>query len=682
MSGPGIDSDSGSGTLDFLDEVEGAGRPRVARDSLSFLDESPEFAPAQPAPQPEPPRVDPEVQRRTQAVEEWAASPDPITGGRRSRELHMPTFNIRAGSPEVTTTGEAREVVIARPGEALPADPETGARGGIAPLYDERGRVVGAVNSATGETATGSRVPSAVRSAATGVVQGLTFGFGDELMGAAGATFDWLRGDDNPNSYEDWRDAARLQTQEGRRENPVTHFAGNLVGAAAPAVLTAGASAAPSTAAAAPSLGRAIGTGALTGFTSGTVAGIGESQSDDVLGVAEDVVAGGLFGAATGGVLGAAGHGVGRLIDARRARALERIAEAEQQRPYVIARQLGVQTPTQLRTIDALPPSRLALAEASEQGVDPRTLDRGARAFAADVERLGLTGPNRMGTPQEAAQLAEPVRARATQVMDDITEAMRNASRTPASYRQNARPLGVVDGEEIAAQLQRAANDVGRARNESSAQAAEALRETAERYREGGVISFEDAVRTMRSLAQDIQQVRTNPLAPRTPFFERVAEVERAALNTATDNAVFQSLGRDAARTYQGARRDFQVADSVGRLVRDLDLKEGYRRKLSLTDNMAGLATAVGSGNPVLGVGAAIANRVFRKHEPAIFSEHLRRVIQQDPNRFGRFAQPLVDAAQRGTQSLAARHYVLSQQFPEYRQLADELEREREAETE
>jgi len=659
MSGPGQDDDFG-----FVPDTEASS----VADDFGFVADVPAGAPRAVGP-------------RAPSVDEWANAPDPATGRRRSRILEMPTFNIRAGSPGVTTTGEAREILIARPGEAIPRASDDEARG-VVPLYDQQGRAVGAVNSATGETATGSPVPSRLRSAATGVVQGLTFGFGDELAGAAGWAFDRLRGDDNPNSYEEWRDAARRQTQEGQRENPLTHLAGNIVGAAAPAVLTAGAGAAPAAGAAAPSLGRAVGMGALAGLTSGTIAGVGESQAEDALGVAEDAVRGGTVGALTGGVLGAAGHGVGRLVDARRARALRQIAEAEQQRPYVIARQLGVQTPTQLRTIDALPPSRLAMAEAVEQGVDPKTLDRGARAFADDVERLGLTGPHRMATPQEAAQLAEPVRDRAIRAIRDVTQAMGAAAQAPATYRQNARPLGVVDGNEIAARLARAAKDVARARNESSQQAAQALLETAQRYRDGGTISFSDARQTLQSLAQEIQSVRTNPLAARTPFFERVAEVERAALNTATDTAVERSLGRDALRAYQGARRDFQVADSVRRLTQDLDLKEGVRRKLSLTDNMAGVATAAASGNPLLGLVTAVGNRMFREREPALFSEHLRRVIQQDPDRFGRFAQPLMEAAQRGTQSLAARHYVLSHQFPEYRQTVEDLESEREAETE
>lgn len=622
---------------------------------------------------PEPTAVDFEAERERQAADAWAATPDPVTGGRRSRYTQMPTFNIRAGSPEVTTTGEAREVVVARPGETLPGAHE------IVPVYNDRGDAVDVTDTSTGRTA--SPVSSRLRSAATGVVQGLTFGFGDELAGAAGWALDRLAGNENPNSYDDWRDASRRQSAAGQRENPGTYLAGNLVGAAAPAVMSAGFGAAPAAASTAPTLARAAGTGALTGLASGAVAGAGESQAGDALGVAEDVVRGGAIGAMTGGAIGAAGYGLGRLIDARRARAVAQIAEAEQQRPYVIGRQLGVQTPTQLRTIDALPPSRLALAEAAEHGTDPRTLERGARAFASDVERLGLTGPNRMATPQEAAQLAEPVRARATQVMDDITAAMRQAAQSPppASYRQPARQLGVVDGADVASRLRTTAAQLARARNDSSRQAAEALRVTASRYESEGAIPFEDALRTMRSLAQDIQAARTNPLAPRTPFFERVAEVERAALNSATDDAVGTSLGRDAVRAYQQARRDYQVADSVGRLVRDLDLKEGYRRKLSLTDNMAMLATAVGSGNPVLGLGAGLLNRVYRSREPAIYSEYLRRVIQQDPSRFGRFAQPLVDAAQRGGESLAARYYVMSQQFPEFRQLADELEREREA---
>lgn len=170
-------------------------------------------------------------------------------------------------------------------------------------------------------------------------LQGPTFGFGDELLGAVGGAYDTVtKGGSLADNYRQNRDYVRGAQAVEERDNPIFTPITQAM-AAAPTLLISPArmlGAAPSAAKVTGLTGntlRAMGTGA--GY--GAVGGLGNSTAETVSDMAVDAAKGGATGAALAGVLtpvqaamGAGGRNVmARLSDASAsALAREKVAEA------------------------------------------------------------------------------------------------------------------------------------------------------------------------------------------------------------------------------------------------------------------------------------------------------------------------------------------------------------------
>lgn len=161
------------------------------------------------------------------------------------------------------------------------------------------------------------------KSFASGVGEGVSFGFGDEIAGALGGLASYLPGEEGSmadrmrgrplaDRYRAVRDMTRATSAQAKQENPRTFLGGELVGAAAPAVATLGTASAP----AAAGLGARLLAGAGRGALQGAAFGLGSSDADltrgDVGGAALDTG----IGAVLGGGLGAAGTGAGAAAKA------------------------------------------------------------------------------------------------------------------------------------------------------------------------------------------------------------------------------------------------------------------------------------------------------------------------------------------------------------------------------
>lgn len=191
-----------------------------------------------------------------------------------------------------------------------------------------------AFRSTAARSASSHEPVGVLESLGRGAVEGATFGFDDKLG------FD------------------KERREQSRKENPWTHFAGELVGGIAPVVasggaaagLRAGATAVPALARGATGLARGIeatmlpgeiggglsaaGQGAKLGATYGALSGAGHAdvaESDDLLDSAGkralSAVKGSAVGAVLGAPLGVAGHAIGRsaqhMLGARAAAAAE-----------------------------------------------------------------------------------------------------------------------------------------------------------------------------------------------------------------------------------------------------------------------------------------------------------------------------------------------------------------------
>lgn len=140
----------------------------------------------------------------------------------------------------------------------------------------------------------GSTVPALMN-----VAQGLTFGFGDELAGAARGAYEALTGGSYDKGYGEGRDFVRGAVEEHQRAYPVAATIGNLAGSLLQAPLGAVGAVGKMGALArgATTIGMGAGFGALQG------AGDAESLAT----VPEGMLTGGALGGASAGVLSGAG---------------------------------------------------------------------------------------------------------------------------------------------------------------------------------------------------------------------------------------------------------------------------------------------------------------------------------------------------------------------------------------
>jgi len=86
-------------------------------------------------------------------------------------------------------------------------------------------------------------------------------------------------------------------------------------------------------------------------------------------------------------------------------------------------------------------------------------------------------------------------------------------------------------------------------------------------------------------------------------------------------------------------------------------------------------------GNPALAVAGKEAIRTFaadksQSQNTAVGSSKLAERIKTNPQVYGKYAQTLLNAAQRGAQSLTSTDFVLQQRDPEYRAMKDRLDKE------
>jgi hypothetical protein len=198
-----------------------------------------------------------------------------------------------------------------------------------------------------------------------------------------------------------------------------------------------------------------------------------------------------------------------------------------------------------------------------------------------------------------------------------------------------------------------------------------------------GQLSWGDAER-IRRFWDDITNWRAPgptaaPLAP----LQGVRRQMRGALQGVLDDAVAQNAP-EIADSYRQARRDYQISDLTGRLVRDAERRSASNRLISPSDMGAGImgAGAGGAtGDPVNSLaGAALgvfANRFVRGREHALraaaaerSADALRAVPQFSA---GRATAPIAGAMGAAPQSPAPRQRPQAQPAPSFDEELDSI---------
>jgi hypothetical protein len=213
--------------------------------------------------------------------------------------------------------------------------------------------------------------PGELEAFGRGTAQGLTFGFADEITGAAEAAYGGLTGDERDflERYRQATDESRAAYKAAEESSPVISMVGNVVGGLAPAIISGGTSLAPKVGA---TIGQKIASAATAGALSGAVSGAGTSESADLTGMAKDAIMGAVGGGVLGGAAGVGGKVAATTIGAGIGASL---SPEDPLTGASIGGGVGLAGSTALRAIKESSPAGIMSAafKRGEEGVDLRS---------------------------------------------------------------------------------------------------------------------------------------------------------------------------------------------------------------------------------------------------------------------------------------------------------------------
>ncbi len=415
-------------------------------------------------------------------------------------------------------------------------------------------------------------------------------------------------------------------------------------------------------------LGR-IGAATGVGLGIGTLRGAGESEADDVGGVLEDAVRGGVQEGATAGALTGVGEAASPVLRRLGDWATRAARSADDAAVQSRLEATGVWGGRAMRAADEMP--------------------GGQPALAADLRRLGIggglgqpgsTGPaSRFPRPERALEDAGEVIDAAGQRMRAVIDAMDDAARASAPAREagaGANAPGFVDVTRVADEMEAIARQY-ESLPVGGQQVADALRtRIIEPLRARPAMTFGEAHQQRRLLDDLIRSWRANPDLTTASGQLQTA---RRALARAMDDAAanLDPALRDA---WRQANRDYSVGAFIGENGRGAE-------RLSVGGGIGGaVATGVElaqQGVPGSGVASGIVGRELAQQQRmrwpgirAVGLEGLAARLRAMGPRAQAWADALEGAQRRGNVALAAAHAMLQRTDPAYRQAVADLETE------
>lgn len=451
-----------------------------------------------------------------------------------------------------------------------------------------------------------SKLESLVR----GGAQGLSFGFADEITGGAEALWEAAKGDPKTfgELYKQALGESRAKYKEAEEANPATYTTGQVGGAIVPALLTGGASTAAT-------LGGRVAAGALGGLAQGAAQGLGSSEADltqgDVSGALRDTA----IGAGTGAVIGGALPAIGAGLKKGAGYAAEKLG--------------NVADDLRVRSLDLTSAQRRKLPSDAGQTLKPYV-----KAFdtAEDISGRLTDSKEAIGSTIDdvLAKLdAKGVTASVDNVVDALDAKVAELQKFPGN-------------EATIKQIQ---NQIDNLYVRGESQIPISGGESAKR-------NFSDQVNYFSSKAD--QKAPTHVAKAFREEVERSAAAADPELSGAFKQAK-QAYGSLAPIEEAAAKRVGQQAGGSFGGLKD----------------MATGAYGAAAGDPTGGIASAAARKIIGPRiasTGAVGADKLSKFLTTAPERFGKFAQVLQRASQRGPTSLAATHFVLQQTNPEYRE--------------
>lgn len=490
--------------------------------------------------------------------------------------------------------------------------------------------------------------PSTLEALARGGGQGLSLGFSDELTGGVKALIDEITGGGSvmtptfADKYRTYRDQSREANLEAEKAHPVAYGGSRFVGAVAPAV----AATVATKGAAAPAALRflAPATAAEMAALAG-VEGVGYSESSNPVDIAKDAALSSLMGYGVGKAVPMAGRTVKSLMEGGS-------ETARESADFMASKALGLTKG--LRKKFKLDPSKTRDIgrRALEEGVITPLSD--ATEMATRASALRDVSGGRIGAIMESLDQAKIHRPSASRMMTKLAQG-------------GEKYMGFEGAAPIMRQYKTAMGDLNRYQLNPTFENLQRLKKVYKdlAYPKGvpqeTKYGFQDAFHAIKREMEDaidegVQKLASSKALSRQPHTRDLVE--------------------EIPSIYRKAKADYGASKMMQAGLEDRIAVEEGNRMIKLTDFMVGGAVGI-PGGIVPAVGAVAAKRGIEKYGYQVGSvamHNLAKVLQQAPQRFGRYSTVLQAAAKRGTQSLATTHYILQQKDPEYRKMVAEMD--------
>lgn len=502
---------------------------------------------------------------------------------------------------------------------------------------------------------------SPVESGLYGAAQGASFGFSDELTGAAKALFAPGKFKEN---YPKFRDENRAAIDAAKEDNPSSFMGGDLAGTVATSLIPGASFLLPAKGASTvANIGRAALGGAVTG------AGLSNSSPtesfDSASNLASDVASGAALGAVTQGAL----KKVGDLISSIRPDALKKFAASK------AAKAAGAMTKDFSNSKDNLESvgrelldKKIVTAFASLDDVMKRSKDVKNKA-GQEIGDILSKADDVVKTAEDVIEngyLPEANRILAkTHIADNYKVSMQNiANRIQSELVEPNTSNPFLKGE--VSKLSKLAEDFA-SKSSKSLSEARNMKTAAGKLVKFNSDTVPEAFKKQAYgiIASEIENV-----------VGKVANLEKTLIqNDPTIEASLQKAYPDLLTSFKKANEEYGAAEGVRKMAKSRLGATQSNRGVSLTDTiMAGAGIA--GGGPVQGLALGALNKLGRKYGAtlqAVGADKLADILAKSPNSLGRFGAMLEDAAKNGPIPLLAAHRALMSN-PDYANIVENFE--------
>lgn len=475
---------------------------------------------------------------------------------------------------------------------------------------------------ATKKTAPAAPEVSKLESAVRGAGQGLSLGFGDEIAGGIESAF-------TDKSYTEARDESRANNEKARASNPKTYMGTQVVGSVAPMFIPGaqGVSAAK--------------LAALAGLQ-----GLGESDADLTKGEFGDAAKDTAVSAAMGFAIPKAMQGAGKVLKAAPA-AFENVAVNNARRALGYTAADLTKNPKAIREANKV--ARIMLDEGVITNPLTHPLSSSADDMLARVQALKKVGRGAIESVETKADDA------GLQVVNPLRPATELAEKQ-AKYGTAKAAAPIYNQFETGIDDVLALGDNPKLRD---------LQNLKNIYKE---LAFPKGV---------VTEAKPGVV---DSFHSIKREMESAVGDAAT-----KLNDKELLRKYLEGKRVLGASKAAERTLTKEVGRQAGNSPLTLRGTMLAAGEAA-AGNPVRAAGAAgVTTVALRQGAQAVattadaaasIAKKIEKALRVSPQRFGRWAAPLQNAAQRGPSSLATSIFLLQQNEPEFRTHLDELDAE------